>query len=70
MSISFISPYLFVVITTAGVSLLATTLLVVLFATPLTAVLTIFLATAVTPNGVSQYVQNLDGRNRVVALDD
>ena len=60
---------IFVVILTTGISLLATTLLVVLLASP-KAVLTIFLATAVTPNRVRRHFQSPDRSDRVVAGDD
>lgn len=41
-----------------------------LFATSLTAILTIFLAAAATPDGVGLHFQGLDGGDRVVAGDD
>jgi len=48
----------------------AATLLVALFAAPLLALLAMFLATALVPDGISQHVQNFDGCCRVIALDD
>jgi hypothetical protein len=55
----------FVVLTATGIALLATRFIVALVATRLA----MFLA-AVVPNGVSEYIKNLNGRRRVVTLDD
>ena len=58
-----------IVVATAGVTLLATTV-VALFAASLPAILTLLFAAAVRPNRVRQHLQRLDRRNRIVALDD
>lgn len=61
--------FVIIVITTAGVTLLATRL-VALLATALAAIFTMFLAATVVPNRVSHHVQRLDGSKRIVTLDD
>ena len=58
----------FIILTAAGVALLATTFIMALVATPLPAVLAMFLA-ARFPNRISQHIENLDGCRGVVALD-
>src|SRR5271170_7777696 len=63
-------PSRLIVITAAGIALRAATLLVALFAAPLLALLAMFLATALVPDGISQHVQNFDGGRGVIALDD
>ena len=55
----------FIILTAAGIALLAPRFIVALVAT----LLAMFLA-AVVPDGVSEYVENLNRRRRVVTLDD
>jgi len=57
-----------IILTAAGVTLLATGFIVLLIATPLAAVLAMFFAAGV-PNRVGQDLENLNGCNGVVAID-
>lgn len=57
-----------IVLTAAGVALLATGFVVALVAATLAAVFAMFLAAGV-PDRVSQHIENLDRRNGVIALD-
>src|SRR6516165_6896050 len=56
----------FIILTAAGIALLATTFILALIATPLA--LTRLLAAGI-PNRVSQHIENLNGCRWVVALD-
>lgn len=58
-----------VIVITTGVALFATLLVMTLFATPLIAIVTALLTTAIVPDRVSQNVQYLDRSMGVVALD-
>lgn len=57
-----------IVLTTAGIALMATGFVVPLVAAPVAAIFAMFLAAAV-PDRISQHVENLDRCNGVIALD-
>ena len=50
----------FIILTAAGIALLATRFIMALVATPLAAGLAMFLAAGI-PNGVSEHIKNLNG---------
>ena len=60
---------LIVIVITTGVALLATLLVMTLFATPLIAIVTALLTAATVPDRVSQNLQLLDRCMGIVALD-
>jgi hypothetical protein len=59
-----------IVVATIVEALPTTIFIVVFFATSLSAILTTLLGAALTPDGVSHYVESFDWGNRVVARDD